>query len=57
MILGDPVLWLKQTKDVQWLSHQAAVEALRRSCVSVLTGLDREASEHSEPTASGLLTL
>ena len=55
MILGDPVLRLKQAKDVRWLSHQAAVEALRRSLVSVLTSLDREASERSEPTASGLL--
>ena len=29
MILGDPVLRLKQAKDVRWLSHQAAVEALK----------------------------
>ena len=55
MVLNDPVLRLKQAKYVRWLSHHAAVEALRRSLVSVLTNLDREASERSEPTASGLL--
>ena len=55
VVLNDPVLRLKQAKDVRWLSHHAAVEALRRSLVSVLTSLDREASEHSKPTASGLL--
>ena len=54
-VLGDPILRLKQAKDVRWLSHQAAVESLRRSLVSVLTSLDREASERGEPTASGLL--
>ena len=55
VVLNDPVLRLKQAKDVRWLSHHAAVEALRRSLVSVLTSLDREVSERSEPTASGLL--
>ena len=42
--LGDPTLCLKQAKDVQWLSHHAAVEALRHSLVSVLHSVDREAS-------------
>ena len=57
-ILGnpDPVLRLKQAKDVRWLSHQAAVDALRCSLVAVVTSLDREASERSEPTACGLKT-
>ncbi len=54
MILDDPVLRLKQAKDVRWLSHHAAIDALRRCLISVLTSLDREASERSEPTASGL---
>ena len=54
-VLDDPVLRLKQAKDVRWLSHNAAVEALRRSLISVLVSLDREASERSNPTASGLL--
>ena len=54
-VLGDPILRLKQAKDVRWLSHQAAVESLRCSLVFVLTSLDREASECGEPTASGLL--
>ena len=55
-ILGDPVLRLKQAKDVRWLSHQAAVDALRRSLVAVVTSLDGEAAERSEPTACGLKT-
>ena len=54
-VLDDPVLRLKQAKDVRWLSHNAAVEALRHSLSSVLVSLDREASERSNPTASGLL--
>ena len=55
-ILGDPVLRLKQAKDVRWLSHQAAVDALRRSLVAVVTSLDRKASERSEPTVCVLKT-
>ena len=51
MVLEDPVLRLKQAKDVRWLSHQAAVDALRRSIVAVLTSLDCEAAERNEPTA------
>ena len=54
MVLGDPVLRLKQAKDVCLLSHQAAVNALHRSIVAVLTSLDREAAERNEPTAVGL---
>ena len=60
--LAKDVRWLSHqetvealAKDVRWLSHQEAVEALRGSLVSVLTSLDREAPERSEPTASGLL--
>ena len=40
---------------MRWLSHRAAIEALRRCLVSVRTFLHYEASEQSEPTASGLL--
>ena len=54
-VLGESSLKLKQAKDVRWLSHQAAVDALRRSLVPVLRSLDYEASERGEPTASGLL--
>ena len=55
-ILGDPVLRLKQAKDVRWLSHQTAMDALRHSLVTVVISLDKEASEHSAPTACGLKT-
>lgn len=54
-VLGDPVLCLKHATDVRWLSHHAAVDALRRCLPSVLTSLDREAAERGQPTASGLL--
>ena len=54
-VLGDVALRLKQAKDVRWLSHQSAVDALRRSLIPVLTSLDREAAERGEPTASGLV--
>lgn len=56
-VLGDPILRLKQAKDVRWLSHQAAVDALRRTLPSVLTSLEREAAERGEPTACGLVRL
>ena len=54
-LLDDPTLHLKQAKDVRWLFHHAAVEALRHSLVTVLHSLDREAAERGEPTASSLL--
>ena len=34
----------------------AAVDALQHSLVAVVTNIDREASERSEPTACGLET-
>jgi len=54
-ILSDSEMKLKEAKDVRWLSHDAAVAALLRTLPSLLASLDREASEHGEPTAEGLL--
>ena len=45
------MLRLKQAKDVCLLSHQATVDVLRRSIVSVLSSLHHEAAECNEPTA------
>lgn len=47
---------LKQAKDVRWLTHCNAVEALRKSYKSVVFSLSREASERSCATAAGLHT-
>ena len=54
-VLSDPVIKCKEAKDVRWLSHEHAVKAILRTLPSLITSLDREASERSEPTARGLL--
>ena len=54
-ILDDPKIKLKKAKDVRWLSHDTAITSLLRIIPSVITSLDREASERGEPIASGLL--
>ena len=46
-VLNEPQLKLKQAKDVRWLTHCNAVEALRKSYKSVVFSLSREASERS----------
>lgn len=53
-ILGDLILKLKEAKDVSWLSHNAAVQTLRRTLPSVVASFEREAAERGEPTALGL---
>ena len=45
----------KEAKDVRWISHEHAVKAILHTLPSLITSLDREASERSEPTARGLL--
>jgi hypothetical protein len=55
-VLNEPQLKLKQAKDVRWLTHCNAVEALRKSYKSVVFSLSREASERSCATAAGLHT-
>ena len=54
-LLDDPVIKLKEAKDVRWLSHDAAVATLLCTLPSLIASLDREASEWGEPTAEGLL--
>lgn len=55
-VLNEPQLKLKQAKDVRWLTHCNAVEALRKSYKSVVFSLSREASERSCATAAWLHT-
>ncbi len=54
-ILNDPIIKLKEAKDVRWLSHEHAIRALIRSLPSLITSLAREATERDEPTAVGLV--
>ena len=54
-ILNDPIIKLKEAKDVRWLSHEHAIRALIRTLPSLITILEREATERDEPTAVGLV--
>ena len=54
-ILNDPIIKLKEAKDVRWLSHEHAIRALIRTLPSLITSLEREATERDEPTAVGLV--
>lgn len=54
VVLGDQTLKLKEAKDVRWLSHNAAIQTLRRTLPSVVASLEREAVERGEPVALGL---
>ena len=53
-VLDDPHLKLTQAKEVQWLSHEKAVDNLCWCLPSVLSSLEREASERSCAQAHGL---
>ena len=55
-VLNDPKVKLTQAKDVRWLSHERAVINLRRCLPSVITSLEREASERHDAQALGLAT-
>ena len=54
-VLDNPLIKLKQAKDVRWLSHEAAISSILRTMPSLITSLEREASERKEPTAVGLV--
>ena len=54
-LLDDPVIKPNEAKDVRWLSHDAAVATLLHTLPLLIASLDREASEHGELTAGGLL--
>lgn len=56
-ILNDPIIKLKEAKDVRWLSHEHAIKALIRILPSLITSLERAATERDEPTAVGLVKI
>ena len=56
-MLNSPALKMKEAKDVRWLSHDQAVQTLRRTLPAVLTALEREGSENGEPVAIGLVRI
>ena len=55
-MLNDPKLKLTKASDVRWLSHERAVDNLRKCLPSVITSLEREASERHDAQALGLAT-
>ena len=46
---------MKEAKDVRWLSHDQAVQTIRRTLPAVLTALEREGTKNGEPVAIGLV--
>ena len=54
-VLDDPVIKLKQAKDVRWLSHESAISSILRTMQSLIVSLEREGSERDEPAAVGLV--
>ena len=56
-VLDNPEIKLKKPLYVRWLSYNSACQALRSILPSVLVSLSREASEHGEPVAAGLLNM
>lgn len=53
-VLEDPVIKLKQAKDVRWLSHESAISYILQTIKSLMVSLEREGSERDEPAAIGL---
>ena len=51
--INDPLLKMTRATDTRWLSHQCAVDALRRSLASVKLALEQEAAS-GNTTAVGL---
>ena len=53
-MLHDPQLKLIKASNARWLSHERAVDNLRNCLPSVITSLEREASEQHNAQALGL---
>ena len=53
-VLNDPILKITESKDVRWLSHDAAMQSIRRCHQSLIVSLDREGVENHELVAEGL---
>lgn len=52
-VMNEPKLKLKRAAETRWLSHESAVDALRRSLKAVKANLEEEARE-GDATARGL---
>ena len=52
-LLNEPELKLKRATDTRWLSHESAIDALRRSYAPVKQTFEQEAVE-GDATAQGL---
>ena len=48
-ILNDPIIKLKQVKDVQWLLYNAAIGSILRTLPLIIVSLEHECTERSEP--------
>ncbi|XP_076113346.1 zinc finger protein 862-like [Mytilus galloprovincialis] len=55
-ILQEPVIKITEAKAVRWLSHDKAVQSIRRCFPSIITSLEREAKERGDAQALGLAT-
>lgn len=53
-LLDSPDIKLKRASDTRWLSHDIAMQSLRRTLVSVVAALERESEERNDCTARGL---
>ena len=49
-ILNDPIIKLKQPKDVRWLPYDAAIGSILRILPSIIVSLEHEGTERSEST-------
>ena len=49
-LLDSPTLKLKEAKDVRWLSHDQAVQTLRRTLPAVLVALERCSDPAKNPS-------
>ena len=54
-ILNDPVIKLRAAKDRRWHSHEHVIKAVIRILPSLITSLEREATERDEHSAVGLV--
>ena len=53
-VLGAPDLKLKRASDTRWLSHDQAITAIRKYLPSIITSLQKEATERNDAQVLGL---
>ena len=54
-LMGEPTLRLKKAVHTRWLSHKAAVTAIRRTLPSLMATIGSEVAEKYDAVAHGLL--